>query len=182
MVLPGATGAVACRGHANAAGLSRRRRLVEGSGALLDRVERVRLEAVRLAMDPRCRLGIRRVDEAEHLAVLLVDPVVLVVDAVLPLDLEVLLVGPGHVSSLHTGDVVDVHVRGHWDGLPSSCLVAPATVSTQQIRALVTGRFASRLEAPSIRRASRCGAVALRFRSGRDRTFVLSLDDGGGLP
>jgi hypothetical protein len=46
----------------------------------------VRLEAVGLAVDARRGLGVRRVDQAEDLAIRLVDPVLLVIDAVLALD------------------------------------------------------------------------------------------------
>ena len=56
------------------------------SGALGDLVEGMGLEAVRLAVDLGRGLAIRGVDEAEDLAGLLVDAVVLVVDAVRALD------------------------------------------------------------------------------------------------
>jgi len=65
------------------------------------------------AVDLRGRLAVRRVDEAEHLAGLLVDPVVLVIHAVLALDLQVRFVGSGDVSGLHAGDVVRVQVCRH---------------------------------------------------------------------
>src|SRR5688500_4271903 len=61
-----------------------------GSVALDDRVDVVGQEAVRLAMHRNGGLGVRCLDEAEHLAARVVDPVGLVVDAVLLLDLDVL--------------------------------------------------------------------------------------------
>src|SRR5438309_1021539 len=82
-------------------------------GALLDFVERVGLETVGLAVDAGCRLAVRSIDEAEDLAVLLVHPVMLVVDAVFALDADVRLVGPGDGLGLHPGDVVHVHVGRH---------------------------------------------------------------------
>src|SRR6185295_6215040 len=83
--------------------------------ALLDLVERVRLEPVRLAVDARRGLAVGRIDETEDLAVLLVDPVLLVVDAVVALDLDVGLVGARDGLGRDTGDVVHVHVRRHRD-------------------------------------------------------------------
>src|SRR5439155_13805960 len=80
---------------------------------LLDLVERVGLKAVRLPMDARGRLPIGRVDEAEDLAVALIDPVALVVHAVLALDPDVGFVCRGDIGGFHPGDVVNVHVRRH---------------------------------------------------------------------
>jgi hypothetical protein len=66
-----------------------------------------------LSMDASRRLAIRGVHEAEDLAGLLIDPVMLVVDALLALDAEVSLVGAGYVGRLHPGQVVHVHVCRH---------------------------------------------------------------------
>src|SRR5450756_281505 len=60
------------------------------SGALLNLEERVRLETMSLAVDPRRTLLVRRIDEAEDFAGRLVDPVVLVVDPVLALNLSLI--------------------------------------------------------------------------------------------
>src|SRR5436190_22946533 len=76
-------------------------------------VEGVGLEPMCLAMDTGRRLLVRGADEAEDLALGLVDPVLLVVDAVLALDGEISLMGPRHVFRLHAGDVMHIHVRGH---------------------------------------------------------------------
>jgi hypothetical protein len=58
-------------------------------------------------------LSIGCLDEAEDLAGLLVDPVVLVVHAVLALDADVRLVGSDHVRGLHAEQVVDVKECRH---------------------------------------------------------------------
>ena len=71
------------------------------------------LEAVRLAMDAGRGLAVGRVDEAEDLAVGLVDPVVPVVDAVRALGADVGLVGADDVLGLDAGEVVDIDVGGH---------------------------------------------------------------------
>src|SRR5262249_43959594 len=64
-------------------------------------------------MDLRRGFLVGRIDEAEDLARLLVDPIVLVVDPVLALDLHIGLVRPDDVGSLHARDVVLVHVQRH---------------------------------------------------------------------
>src|SRR5438552_15443527 len=64
-------------------------------------------------MDARGGLPVGRVDEAEDLAVVLIDPVALVVHAVLALDPDVGFVCRGDIGGFHPGDVVNVHVRGH---------------------------------------------------------------------
>src|SRR5262245_45828350 len=66
-------------------------------------------------------LLVRGIDEAEDLAVLLVDPVVLVVDPVLALDLHVGGVGADDVLGLDAGDVVLVHVERHAETPWCSC-------------------------------------------------------------
>jgi hypothetical protein len=83
------------------------------SGALLDLVERVGLEPVRFSMHPSGGLPVGRVDEAEDLAVLLVNPVVLVIDSVLALHADVGFVCPRDVARLDPGNVMDVHVCRH---------------------------------------------------------------------
>src|SRR4029078_2538951 len=70
---------------------------------------------------------IRGVDQAEDLALLLVDPVVLVVDAVLALDLHVGRMGAGDVGCLDPRDVVLVHVQRH--AMASWCLCSHARFS-----------------------------------------------------
>jgi hypothetical protein len=75
----------------------------------------VGLEAVGFSMDSRGALAVRRVDQAEDLALLLGDPVLLVVDAVLTLDAHVGLVRFGDILGLDAGDVVDVHYVGICD-------------------------------------------------------------------
>jgi hypothetical protein len=59
------------------------------SGALAHLVDRLGLEAVGLAMDERRGRRVGCLDEAEQRASLLVDPIALVVDAVLALHAEV---------------------------------------------------------------------------------------------
>jgi hypothetical protein len=82
--------------------------------ALLDLVDLVGDEAVRLAMDAVRGLGVGRLDEAEDPAGLLVDPVALVVDAVLALRLDVLHVRVGHVRGRDPSlDLVHVHEERH---------------------------------------------------------------------
>src|SRR5687767_1906989 len=82
--------------------------------ALLHLVDLFRHEAVRFAVDPMSRLRVRRLDEAEDLARLLVDPIAAVVDPVLTLDLEVLLMGLRHVvGGDPVADVVNVHEQRH---------------------------------------------------------------------
>src|SRR4051794_2420976 len=71
-------------------------------------------QAVRLAVHGIRSLGVGRADEAVDGAGLLIDPVLLVVDAVLALHLQVGLVGLRDVDGLDpTLDVVDVHVERH---------------------------------------------------------------------
>src|SRR5215213_2477873 len=61
-------------------------------------------------------LRVRRIDEAEDLALPLVDPVAEVADSVLLLGLQVELVGVGDVAGFHTAiDCVAIHEQGHWD-------------------------------------------------------------------
>ena len=66
-----------------------------------------------LAVDARRGLPVGRLDQAEDLAGRLVDPIVLVVDALLGLDAEIRLVRADDIGGLHSGDVMHVHVRGH---------------------------------------------------------------------
>src|SRR4051794_33955189 len=107
---------------------------------LLDEMEGLCLEAVGLAVDKRCRLAIGSVDEAEDLAGLLVDPVVLVVDAVGVLDPDVGGVRSDHVAGLHARQIVDIDVCRHWDRLlllPPFWFVADATrLDTSESRRL----------------------------------------------
>src|SRR4051794_1228437 len=85
-----------------------------GSGALLDRDHLVGDQPVRLAVHPRGGLGVRRLDQAEHLARALVEPVLLVVDPVGALRLEVSLVGTGHRLGGQPLDLlVDIHEQRH---------------------------------------------------------------------
>jgi hypothetical protein len=77
------------------------------SGSLLDLVERLGDEAVRLAVDLGGGLAVGCVDEAEDLTGLLVDPVVAIVDAVELADTNVGLVRFGDVAGLDAGQVVD---------------------------------------------------------------------------
>ena len=74
-----------------------------GSGALLNLVEGVRLETMGLAVDPRRTLLVRRIDEAKDLALRLVDPVVLVVHAVLGLHAQVRFVGSNDICGRDLG-------------------------------------------------------------------------------
>src|SRR5450759_5371603 len=83
------------------------------SGALLNLEERVRLETMSLAVDPRRTLLVRRIDEAKHFAGRLVDPLMLVVDPVLALNFQVGLVSSDNVGRLDSRDVVHVHVCRH---------------------------------------------------------------------
>jgi hypothetical protein len=66
-----------------------------------------------MAQGARREGAVGSIDEAEDLAVLLVDPVLLVVDSVGTLDPEVGLVGARDIGGLHAGKVVHVHVRRH---------------------------------------------------------------------
>jgi len=68
---------------------------------------------MRLAVGAIGALLVGSLDQAEDLAIGLVHPVLLVVDAVLALDLEVSLVGSGDVLGLDPRNVVHIHVRGH---------------------------------------------------------------------
>ena len=86
------------------------------------------LETMRLAVYARGGLAVRSVHEAEHLAGLLVDPVMLVVDPVLTLDLEVRLVSAGDIGRLDPGDVVDIQVRRHADLLRTASMDLPIIV------------------------------------------------------
>src|SRR5258706_15648461 len=83
------------------------------SGPLTDLVPLVGHEAVGLAMDTVRGVLVRCVDEAVDMATHFVDPVVLVVDAVLALDAEVGLVRLGNVFGLDPWKVVAVHVERH---------------------------------------------------------------------
>src|SRR5215217_3596467 len=84
------------------------------SGSLVELVDLVGYEAVRFTMHRAGGFRVRRLDEAEDLARLLVDPVALVVDAVLVLRLDVLLM---RLRDICGGDLaterVDVHVQRH---------------------------------------------------------------------
>ena len=90
----------------------------------------LRQEAVRLLVHARHRVGGGRLGEAVDLALLLVDPVGLEVDAVLALGREVLLVGVGHVLGRDRAELVDVEVEllrrggGRGRGGGFVCLVA----------------------------------------------------------
>ena len=66
-------------------------------------------------MDPRRRLAVGSVDETEDLAGFLVDPVVLVVHAVLALHADIRFVGPRDCLGRDAGDVMDVQIRRHRD-------------------------------------------------------------------
>src|SRR5919201_1680465 len=90
-----------------------------GSGALLDLEDGLRLEAVGLAMDLDRGVTVRRLDQAEHLAGLLVDPVVLVVDPVRALDADVLGMCARDGFRLDAGEVVDVEIGRHRKHAPS---------------------------------------------------------------
>jgi hypothetical protein len=87
-----------------------------------DLVDLVGDESVRLAVHRVGRLRVGSVDEAEDLAVGLVHPVVLVVDAVVALDREVRLVGLGDICGVDRSvHVVHIHVQRHarhspWSG------------------------------------------------------------------
>ena len=82
--------------------------------ALADLVDLVGDEPVRLAVNRVRGLRVRSLDEAEDLPSLLVDPVALVVDAVLRLLLQVLHVRVGDVLRRHAAlEVVNVHVERH---------------------------------------------------------------------
>lgn len=71
-------------------------------------------QAVRTAMYLRCRLRIRRLDEAGHLARALVEPVLQVTHSKLVLRLEIGFVGAFDRIRGQTVDVVvDVHVQRH---------------------------------------------------------------------
>ena len=71
-------------------------------------------QAVGLAVDPARGLGVGRLDQAEHLPGALVEPVLLVVDAVGALDLEVAGVGSGDGLGGEPVDLlVDVHEQRH---------------------------------------------------------------------
>src|SRR5207342_825560 len=76
-------------------------------------VQDLRLEAMGLTVHADRGLAVGGVDEAEDLAGRLVDPVMAVVDAVLPLHADVRGVGTGDVLGLDAGQVVDIDVRGH---------------------------------------------------------------------
>ena len=68
----------------------------------------MRLEAVGLAVDPCGGVAIGSVDEAEDLAGLLVDPVVLVIDAIRVLDLDVGLMGSDDIAGFDARQIVDI--------------------------------------------------------------------------
>src|SRR5450756_196483 len=74
------------------------------SGALLNLEERVRLETMSIAVNPRRTLLVRRIDEAKHFAGRLVDPVMLVVDPVVALNFQVGLVSSDNVGCLDSRD------------------------------------------------------------------------------
>src|SRR5262245_27902672 len=80
--------------------------------------QRVRQQAMGLAMDGDRGIPVGGLDEAEDLAGSLVDPVVLVVDAVLVLNLDVGFVRTDDVGRLHAGQVMDIdegrHVMISW--------------------------------------------------------------------
>src|SRR5207342_3904680 len=81
------------------------------SGALDDLVQPMRGQAVCFLLNGSRRRLIGRLDQAADVAADLVDPVVLVVDPVLALDLEVSFVGRGDVGCLHAGKIMLVHVE-----------------------------------------------------------------------
>ncbi|VXB70832.1 hypothetical protein AERO9AM_20707 [Aeromicrobium sp. 9AM] len=88
--------------------------LVARDHTFLDRDELVGEQPVRLTVHALGGCGVRSLDEAEHLARVLVEPVLLVVDAVLALDLEVLGMGTGDGVCGEAFDlVVDVHEQSH---------------------------------------------------------------------
>jgi hypothetical protein len=81
---------------------------------LTDLVDLIGNEAVRFSMNRRSSLCARRIDQTEDLPGLLIDPVVLVVDAVSTLDLDVPGVGPSDVLGGHAAiHVMHVHVERH---------------------------------------------------------------------
>src|SRR5690606_9940618 len=84
------------------------------SGSLLHLDDLVRDEPVREPVHPLGRFHARRAAQADHRAVLLVEPVLEVLDVVLALDLEVPLVRVGHALGRQPLDVpVDVDVQRH---------------------------------------------------------------------
>src|SRR5215217_7085611 len=84
------------------------------SGSLVELVDLVGYEAVRFTMHRAGGFRVRRLDEAEDLARLLVDPVALVVDAVFVLRLDVLLMRLRNICGGHLAtERVHVHVQRH---------------------------------------------------------------------
>src|SRR5215207_10144760 len=82
--------------------------------ALAHLVDLVSDEAVPLTVNAVGRLGIRRFDEAEDLPRLFVDPVALVVDAVLVLHLQILHVRSRDIARRNaTVDRMHVEIEGH---------------------------------------------------------------------
>jgi hypothetical protein len=89
------------------------------SGPFLDLVDRVRHQAVGLAVHGVGRLRVRCLDEAEDAALALVHPVAQVVDVVSALDGEVRLMSLGDVVHRDAGaEVVHVHEERHLRVLP----------------------------------------------------------------
>ena len=71
-------------------------------------------EAVRLAMNFNGRLGIWRVTKTENLARFLVDPVLVIMDAIFVLHLNVFRVRFGNILGRNaTRNLVNVHVVRH---------------------------------------------------------------------
>src|SRR5262245_117615 len=107
-----------------------------------------------LLVDPVRRFAVGRIDEAEDLAFLLVDPVVLVVDAVLVLHLDVGRMGPDHVSRLDSGDVVLVHVCWH--------AFVPPLIAVDRRRPLRSDRRAESPTSPRLPRDQHSWWTSLR--------------------
>ena len=87
-------------------------------GALTHLVQLVGLEAMRLTMHARRGLLVGRLDKTPDLSALLINPVLLVVDAVLPLYPHIRFVRLRDILRLHTRQVVMVHEQRH--GSPPS--------------------------------------------------------------